>query len=192
MTRTVLAALGCLFVLALGGCGEPETVRNGNTSSTPARNASPANNGVPGQASIDPNTSANTAENPVAATRNRKRDEMRQTAGDPPANYDIEEMLKRSTRPAPENSTFAVAMANVVVERRIFLNHPILAKVEKVTDGARSTLKVETTDGRTLDLRPNAVEALSVASSAVIMQAAGLQMPRSKPMDRKPGAANRN
>jgi len=117
---------------------------------------------------------------------------MRQAAGDPSANYDIEAMLNRSTRPAPENSTFAVAMANVVVERRTFLKHPVLAKVEKVTDGARSTLKVETTDGRTIDLRPNAVDALSVASSAAIMQAAGLQMPASQPMDRKPGAANRN
>ncbi len=190
--RTVLPALGCLLVFAFAGCGEQGTGRNGNTSSRPDGTPAVAKSIAPGQVSVDPNASANTAENPVAATRNRKRDEMRQAAGDQPANFDIEAMLNRSTRPAPENSTFAVAMANVVVERRIFLKHPVLAKVEKVTDGARSTLKVETTDGRTIDLRPNAVDALSVASSAAIMQAAGLQMPASQPMDRKPGAANRN
>ena len=190
--RTVLPALGCLLVFALAGCGEQGTGRNENTSYRPDGTPAPANNSAPGKVSVDPNASANTAENPVAATRNRKRDEMRQAAGDPSANYDIEAMLNRSTRPAPENSTFAVAMANVVVERRTFLKHPVLAKVEKVTDGARSTLKVETTDGKTIDLRPNAVDALSVASSAAIMQAAGLQMPASQPMDRKPGAANRN
>ena len=118
---------------------------------------------------------------------------MRQSGGDPStAKVDIEALLRQSIRPAPENSEFAVALTNIVVERRTFLRHPILAKVEKITEGTRATIKLETTDGRTIELPGSAVPNLSVASSASILKAAGLDQVRAPLSDKKPRAGNGN
>ncbi len=105
----------------------------------------------------------------------------------PPVNIDIEAELKRSTRPAPENSEFAVVLADSVFERRTFKNHPKLLKVEKVTEGTKKSIKVFLTDGKVIDLPGEKIDFISTASSAAILQAAGVagtyapRRPNSKP-----------
>jgi hypothetical protein len=204
MKRTSIGILGFCLAVILSGCGGengPQAARN-NAASVPS-NSVAVSAGSPttpnsSQPGIIPGNSVavNTneaVENPVANARNRKLEAMRQAASDPSVpKTGIETLLKQSTRPAPENSEFSVALTDVVVERRTFLNHPILSRVEKVTDGQRSTIKLLTTDGRTIELPGRAIEKLSIASAASILKAAGLQLPPSQPADRKPGAANRN
>jgi hypothetical protein len=113
------------------------------------------------------------------------RDKLKNDA--PPVNIDIEAELKKSTRPAPENSEFAVVLADSVFERRTFKNHPKLLKVEKVTEGTKKSIKVFLTDGKVIDLPGEKIDFISTASSATILQAAGVagtyapRKPNSKP-----------
>lgn len=198
-TPTILFCLCSVTMLA--GCGgdvEPP-IGTSNAANTRANNApapgsqvGPSSN-QPGSAPANVATANNAAQNPLVTARNRKIEAMRQAGSDPNApKTDLETLLKQSTRPAPENSEFSVALTDIVVERRRFLNHPVLSQVEKVTDGGRSTIKLTTTDGRTIDLPGNAIQNLSVAASASILKAAGIQLPPSQPSDRRPGAANKN
>jgi hypothetical protein len=186
--------------LSLAGCGggsEPPAAKS-NAANTRGNNAetagSPANPtaGQPAPGNVETGRVNTTVPDPMDA-RTRKLEAIRQAGSDPSApKTDVEAVLERSKKPAPENSDFAVALTDVVLERRTFRDHPVLAKVEKVTDGSRSTIKLFTTDGRTIDLPGRSIEKLSTASAASILKAAGLQTPPSQPSDRKAGAANRN
>lgn len=189
-----------LVVIALNfGCGsgnETETAKAnapnaGNKAAT--RTAAPSNGVQPLSNNASTGNASNASENPLVAARNTKLEARRKAAADTSApRPDIEAILQRSTRPAPENSEFSVALTNIVVERRRFLNHPVLAAIEKVTDGGKSTIKVVTTDGRTIDLPGSAIEKLSVASSISILRSAGLDGASARPSARKPGAGDGN
>ncbi len=188
-----------LLAAALAACsGGSETARSGpaaaNTSSA-SSNSDPASTAQPASSSTNvvPPNSVNAAENPLLAAKREKIDAMRRAGSNPAAaKADTETLLRQSTRPAPENSEFAIALTDVVVERRTFLQHPVLARVEKITDGKTSRIKLLTKDGRTVHLPGTAIEQLSVASSASILKAAGIEAPAHRPSDRKPGAANAN
>lgn len=198
MMRLWLSILGLCSLAILSACGESGTpvakneANTGRADGSSQSNARPAPGGTVGPANTSEANSVNTApSDPLMAAKARKIDAIRQAGSDPSApKTDIETLLQRSTKPAPENSEFAAALSDVVVERRTFLSHPTLSKVEKITEGSRSTIKVFTTDGRTLDLPGSAIEKLSVASSISILRAAGLPLPPQA--DRKSPATERN
>jgi hypothetical protein len=203
MKGTAILTFGICLLAVLSSCGGQTETPAANNKATNSGNNRAATTGTPNgptanQPASTPGGDGNAAingnaVNPLTAAKNRKIEMMRQSSGDPSAaNVDVEAILKQTTSPAPENSEFAVALTKVVVERRTFLKHPILSRVEKITDGTKSTIKLSTTDGKTIDLLGGAIKNLSVASSASILKAAGLQTPQAQPSDKKPGAANRN
>lgn len=163
--------LVCFWV----GCGSEQqdrTVAN-------ASNASSSGSSSVSNTSEDPTQGNSTGASPNTAARNKKLKDIQAAGGDPSVpKPDVEAVLKGSERPAPEDSLFAVALVDNVVERRIFLKHPTLKIVEKVTtNDGRSSLKVVTRDGRSFDLDGNAVGPVSTATSFTILRAIGLEGP---------------
>ncbi len=190
MIRISALVLGALFFAACGGAADEPVAKSGNTvaNNRPAV-VQPGNAEQPSSAA-PPANAANAAENPLTIARNKKIEAMRQSGGDPNApKPDIEAVLKQSTRPAPENSEFSFALLDILVERRTFLKHPVLAKVEKVTEGQKKTIKVFLKDGRTIDLPGDSIESLSTAASVVILRAAKIDTARpAEPAQAKPNA----
>lgn len=195
-----LSIIVCFLSLALAACGDesgtPATKKDVsvNRGGAAATNASqPVTSGPtqsPNAVAVD-NSNA-TSQNSLMAAKARKIDAIRQAGSGPSAlKTDVETLLRQSARPAPENSEFSVALTEILTERRTFLDHPTLARVEKVTDGSRSAIKIFTTDGRTIDLPGRAIEKISVASSASILKAGGLAVPPPRP-ERKTGGTDRN
>ncbi len=190
-----------LFTVGLTNCSRGVEVSSDHRKADKSRTGSTINadgngNQTPGKGLSTDVGNLNASNNsvvPGGVSRNSKLDPLRGSGVAPaPEEVDLEALLKRSTRPAPEGSTFAVALGSKVVERRTFLRHPVLAKVEKVIDGDRSSVKVFTTDGRVIELAGNAVADLSIVPSAAILQAAGLQPQETKVPNSKPRAADRN
>lgn len=180
-----------LIALSVAGCGgnDIKPTANSDQANIRAANANqpPAANVVASSS----NNSANSGENPLTIARNKKIEAMRKAgSASPGGKVDIEAILKQSTRPAPENSEFSVALTDIVVERRVFLRNSVIAKAEKVTDGDKKTLTIFLTDGRSLELPGDSIQSLSTASSASIIKAAGIAMPVRQPSNGKPNAAN--
>jgi len=188
-----------LSVLLVAGCGSQDPpAQSGNTSKTeisgPANQTRPVNSQTsPNQDNTAAAQSNTTIENPLEKARNKRLDAIRKAGADPNApKLDVEAILKQSTRPAPENSQFAVALTDILVERRIFLSHPILLKAEKITEGEKKILHVYTRDGKTFDVPGDLVPSLSTAAASAILKAAGIQTPEPKPAERKPNAPTGN
>lgn len=81
-------------------------------------------------------------------------------------------------KPAPEESTFSTRLTDVAVETRTFKKHPILAKVERITDTNGRAMKVYLRSGKVIDVPGNSIANLAVASSAQILSAAGIEQPQ--------------
>ncbi|MGD9563357.1 MAG: hypothetical protein AB7F88_14240 [Pyrinomonadaceae bacterium] len=192
----IVSALAVFLSGVLAGCG----VEADRSSQKNANEAVTAGNSAVVSNAIEPGTGARTnsnldgegnapVEDPRIAERNRKAEAKRLAAANmESAKPDIEALLRGSARPAPEDSEFSVALADIVVERRTFLKHPMLSRVEKISDGAGSKITVTMRDGRTVALPGNAIEKISVASAVSILRAAGIDVPPSQPSDRKPRA----
>lgn len=178
------AILFLLLGLNLAGCSstEEKPVNQKAASNRPA-NAAPSANTANSPSPVNTETAAKTEEQPTAdetmrGRRNSKIEAMRkETQNSPPSQIDIEAELRKSTRPAPENSEFAVLLTDVVLERRTFKSHPQLLKVEKVTDREKKTIKVYLKDGRVVEIPGEKIDSISTASSTAILQAAGLGSP---------------
>ena len=181
------------FSAACGGRGlETETSEVTTADRRPA-NANAVSRDEPVS---DENNATNAKAGPVNSNnspRVKRSDALRQAASEQPRQpVDIEAVLKQSTRPAPEDSEFAVALTDIVVERRTFNRHAILARVEKVTEGERSTIYVFTKDGSRRELPGSSIPSLSTAPSAVILQAIGLGPQRPRVSGSKPKADEKN
>ena len=191
-------AILCFVILLSLGCGtqEPPLQEKSNSAAkrldeangVEAGNTQPSTipNTVPGSTLANAN-----GENPLTTVRNKKLDAIRKAGPDANApELDVEAILKQSTRPAPENSQFSVALTDILVERRTFLSHPILLKAEKVTDGENKTLHVFTRDGKMFEAQGDRVPLLSTASAAAILKAVGIEAPESRAAAKKPNAPN--
>ena len=133
------------------------------------------------------------AESPMSAARNRRLDAVRQAGNDPSApKLDIEKILRQSTRPAPENSEFGVALTDILIERRTFLKHPVLVRIEKVTEGEKNTIRVQTKDGKVHELPGEAIPALSTVPSSTILNLLGIELPVEPVSGSKPRARVKN
>ncbi len=94
-------------------------------------------------------------------------------------------------KPAPEDSTFSTRLTDVAVETRTFKKHPLLAKVERITDAKGRTIKVFLRSGKVIEISGDSIANLSVASSAQILAAAGIESaapaatPKPKSLDPK-------
>lgn len=164
-----------LFFLACGGDSDPSP--NKGTASQKERTSLQNQNSNVAVTAADPApaNAVNAEDNPLTVARNKKIEAMRQAGADPSIpKPDIETVLRQSTRPAPENSEFSVALTDILVERRTFLKNPTIAKVEKTTAGGKKSIKVFLKDGRTLDLPGEAIESLATAASTSILKAAGI------------------
>src|SRR5688500_9466467 len=121
----VFIILACICL----GCGSAEPDRPAanaanNRASETAKVSSPDTSSV-SNTSGDPVSANSTPDSPIAALRKKKLKDIQTAAGDPAAQKpDLEVVLKGSERPAPEDSLFAVALLDNVVERRTFLKHP--------------------------------------------------------------------
>jgi len=192
----ILIAAGFLFLcmVLISGCGsglresnrpKPGSVGTSQTAATTA-SASPAGD------SNQPNANA-AVETPMAATRNRRLDAIRQAGNNPSATkLDIEKILRESTRAAPENSEFGVALTDILIERRTFLKHPVLVRIEKVTEGEKGTIRVQTKDGKVHELPGEAIPALSTVPSSTILSLLKIELPVQPASGSKPRAQAKN
>lgn len=173
-----------LLLVILSGCGSGEEAKNASKNTNTPQNISQNGDVASGETSIlrSETGNANGAQdsniNPLVIAKN-KRIEMMRKAGEESKKDrpDLETLLRNSSRPGPENSEFAVVLTDVVFERRTFKSHPILTKVEKITEGEKKTIKVYLKDGKIVDLEGNAIEHLAIAQSAAILKAAGIASP---------------
>lgn len=208
MRSSSVFAFLAIFTLAAAGCGTDAGAGSGpaeapQAQSSPAAvsaGASETPGGQPAAANApvvnaaaprSANGAYSMPASPLSASRTKQLEAMKDQRSNPGApKPDIEQILKRSTRPAPENSEFSVALTDILVERRTFLRHPVLARAEKVTEGEKKTLYVLTRDGRRVELPGDRIESLSTASSVHILRAAGIELPRREgPPGTKPRAA---
>lgn len=116
---------------------------------------------------------------PIGTIKKSKMEAMRREAANSPSNIDLEAELKKSTRPAAENSEFGAVLTDAVFERRTFKSHPLLLKVEKITKGEEKKIQVFLKDGRIIDIPGGKIDFISTASSASILKAAGIAAPAS-------------
>jgi hypothetical protein len=116
----------------------------------------------------------------------------------PPDNSNVEVKAKSfdttkavEGKPAPEDSIFSTKLTDVAVETRTFKKHPVLAKVERITDANSRKIKVYLRSGKVIEIPGNNISNLSVASSAQILEAAGIEQsapamtPKPKSLDPK-------
>ena len=196
MRSFYLSTLIILLSLSLIGCSNADekpssknagTNRSANSAAVSSTNAAePANKETTGVVENEV-----VSEDPIGNVRKSKMEAMRKEAEnstEPKA--DIETLLKRSARPAPEDSEFAAALTDIVFERRTFKAHPQLLKVEKITKGEKKTVKVYLVDGKVIELPGESVPFISTAPSSAILQAAGLS--ERSPAAKKPNAKTEN
>lgn len=82
-------------------------------------------------------------------------------------------------REAPEDSTYTSSLGTTALEVRTFKKHPQILKVEKTIDGTKQTVKVFLKNGKTVDVAPEKLPNIATASSATILEAAGIKAPQS-------------
>ena len=126
-----------------------------------------------GNVIADP-AAANVNVNAIVSRRSGKMEAMRKAAETGPVKFDEAAMLKKATRPAPEDSEFAVILTNAAVELRTFKNHPQLLKVEKRSSGGESVIRVFLKDGKTVDLSGEKIPELGTETAAKILEIAGV------------------
>ena len=178
-----------MFLVGLcAGCGStdeaPSTTSNTkvagvNRDQSNSSSQSPVTAAQSESSQLSPQSNVNAAENPVPAgstdvppanameAKMRKLQLLRQgqpapNSGPPP---------KPVPQPAPDNSTYTVVLAEAVNETRIFKSHPQIMKVEKVTGGNGSSIKVFLKNGRVVDLPGDRIPNLSNAPAAAIVSA---------------------
>jgi hypothetical protein len=81
--------------------------------------------------------------------------------------------------PAADNSEIVMALNEKgAVETRTFKSNPVLAKIEKTTEGRNVGLKVYLKNGKVIPLPPEKIKNFTVDSAEQILQAAGIQTPK--------------
>lgn len=168
-----------ILALFLAGCSSTvEDAANSSTANTPqntnAEQAMAPKNANTGENVVIPGITG-PPDNSNVAVNAKKYDTSKAVEG----------------KPAPEDSTFSTRLTDVAVETRTFKKHPVLAKVERITDAKGRTMKVYLRSGKMIEIPGNSIANLSVASSAQIMSAAGIESaapaatPKSDPADPK-------
>ena len=145
--------------------------------------SSPAEN-VDNTANVNTSQNANTEQAVVPKNVNTGENAAIPGITGPPDNsnvpakvekYDVSKAVE--AKPAPEDSTFSTRLTDVAVETRTFKKHPVLAKVERITDAKSRTIKVYLRSGKIIEIPGDKIGNLGVASSAQIMTAAGIEQP---------------
>ncbi|MBK9152925.1 MAG: hypothetical protein IPM25_01680 [Chloracidobacterium sp.] len=181
-----------LPIFGCGGDADTSGAENSNRQrsvNSSVSSPSAANNSIDSQSTnTEPGANSN-ALTPIERMRQRRAEGLRESPADPNQPLPtLEETLARSSRPAPENSEFSVALTDILFERRTFRDHPVIAKVEKVTRSGKSTVTLFAKDGRQIVIPDDAIGSLSTVSTQVILRAAGIQVPVRPPAERKPGS----
>ncbi len=88
---------------------------------------------------------------------------------------DEADLLKKSTRPAPEDSEYAIILTDKAIEVRTFKSHPQLLKVEKRSDGKKSTIKIYLKNGKVVEIAGDKITAIRTEPAAHILELSGIQ-----------------
>jgi len=162
---TVAAGLLAAAMLVCFGCGGADQAAK--TSENDSSGVAGNTNSIPaGENSLN----ADITEDPVTAAKNARMQELRnantQAATTSP---------KESTPlPAPENSEYSVSLGKVGLETRVFKDHKVINKVEKIIDGKRTADKIYLRSGKVVDVPAEKVENLRIISAAELMDLAGV------------------
>jgi hypothetical protein len=166
IAAVAVAVAVAVFSAACWSTAEPEN-KAGATSSPPSSNtvvAAPVQTVAP-MPKIDLPPAASNRDlsgDTIADRANRKeRSDARPDATPQPLQF----------KPAPENSEMAVTMQSdgLIVETRVFKNHPTLARAELSYGKGDRSLKVTLRDGRTATVNAEKVEALQDLKAAQII-----------------------
>ena len=119
------------------------------------------------------------------AQKKAKMEAMRNASGSQPK-VDEKELLRKASKPAPDNSEFAVILAGTALEVRTFKSHPQLLKVEKRHEGEKSFLKVYLRNGQVIDLPGAQMPSLGTESAARILEISGVAATSTAPSPNAP------
>lgn len=88
--------------------------------------------------------------------------------------------------PAPDNSAVSTTMdrSGAFVETRVFKGDQYIAKVEKVSDGTKSTAKIYLKSGRVISVSPDNIGAINAVQLETLKQLAGIKSPTPLPQAR--------
>lgn len=178
MKNIALLAIFAVVAILLSACQSSQST---SESSKAGKSANSEVDSVNSLAQTEPAAPAANAENLAANAVNstgsledmkaRKMQAMRGPLSDQPG---IATKAQPFTRPAPDNSVYTVTLADEAVETRTFKDNPQLVRVEKRSNGSQSSIKVFLKDGRVIDLPGDKIAAMSMASAADILAAAGV------------------
>lgn len=172
MNGIIKIAIIAAISISIGGCRSSSG--EGNTNA-PAMSGGGAAN----QANNSTVSSTNPELIPYPGTEN--------TNGKPATNGDTKvvtvdpKQLKPTNPPIPaaDNSEVTTVLNEKgAVETRTFKNNPILAKIERATAGRDVQVKVFLKNGKVVNLPPDKIKNFTGDSAELILQAAGIQLPK--------------
>lgn len=82
--------------------------------------------------------------------------------------------VKPFSKPAPDNSVYITSLTDVATEIRQFKDHPVLDKVERISDAKGSRTTAHLRNGRRVNVPDGRIKNLAVASASELLVAAGL------------------
>lgn len=187
MRNKWILILGLAGILTMSACSTSGEDKPAKLTATSSANSANANNvalvngmqvapAAPADANaVNASTAATDASIPAANRLDGRLQELR-NSGEAPSDKEAVAVAMRNARPAPENSTFASYLTDAGYEIRTFKNHPQLLKVEKkVMAGNKQSVKVFLRDGRVIDIPGEKIPVLLNATSAFILDQAGVQ-----------------
>ena len=190
MNRSFIGAVCLTGVMITGACSSAEN--NSTAKAGPNQNANGTQVAVStgdsvtapqaADANAAPTDETSQIQSPMANKMEAKLKAI-QNATEPIDNAKVEEMARKTGRPAPDNSIFYSFLTDAGYEVREFKDNPQLLKAEKRIGSDKQTLKVFLRGGRVVELAGNAVTPLATASANTILVAAGVQP---KPLPQKP------
>ena len=175
-----IATLAFLAIVAifLSACQSSESTpdpskagKSANSQPNSANSAAQTETAAPGANAENPAANAVNSTGSFEDMKARKMQGMRGPLSDQTG---IATKAQPFSRPAPDNSIYSVTLADEAVETRTFKDNPQLVRVEKRSNGTQSSIKVFLKDGRVIDLPGDKIAAMSMASAADILAAAGV------------------
>ncbi len=173
----VRICLAIVAVILYGGCsGSSSTTGAGNDA---VQQAAPLHEGGPTPEMINaenPTLLAEGEEIPreVLDRKKSRIEALREKQGSDGAGTVPAGSVKPLSRPAPDNSVYITSLTDVAREIRQFNDHPVLDRVERISDAKSSRTTVYLRTGRTANIPSGRVKNLAIASASELLVAAGL------------------
>ncbi len=167
-----------LFILAglvlFSNCASTEADVSNTAPTDPADRTSVSSNASSPSAPLEPSGNAVLPAGMTEQQKKRLEDAFAANVQTPDGTVHPGMKAKPSSRPAPDNSEYSSTLTDVATETRVFKGHPVLNKVERITDSNQVKLRIYLKNGRIIDADGKSMTNMPVASASTFMQIGGL------------------